>query len=112
MGRTDEEATASREYTLARLAAARGALASAASALDEALVLMVAPDDDKKGEKRSELLEAIDESIGVAASAVQAAQASWEDCDPAEGEPPYDEEDAEDDEEEDDKDERRGRRGR
>lgn len=111
MGRTDEEATASREYTLARLAAARGALASAASGLDEALVLMVTPDDDKKGEKRSELLEAVDESLGFAASAVQAAQASFGDCDPAEGEPPYDEEDEDDeDDERDEKDDRRERR--
>lgn len=108
MGRTDEEATASREYTLARLAAARGALASASSALDETLVLMVSPDDDKKGEKRSELLEAIDESIGIAASAVQEAQSSWAESDPAEGEPPYGDE--EDDEDDDDREPSRPRR--
>lgn len=111
MGQKEEEATASREYTLARLAAARGALASAASGLDEILVLMVAPDDDKKGDQRSELLEAIDESIGFAAPAVQSAQASWKDCDPEEGEPEAEiDEEEEPEEEEDDKP--RARRGR
>jgi hypothetical protein len=108
MGQKEEEASASREYTLARLAVVRGALASASSGLDEILVLFVAPDDDKKGSKRSELLEAIDESIGIAATAVQSAQTSWEDCDPGEGEP----EEEEEEEEEEAEESRPPRRGR
>jgi hypothetical protein len=105
MGRKEEEATASREYTLARLAAARGALASASTGLDEALILFVTTEDDKKGSKRAALLEAIDEAIGIAAIAIQAAQGSWEGCDPAEGEPVHDDEEEDDDEAEDEDDE-------
>lgn len=104
MGRRKEEATASREYTLARLAIARGALASSATALDEALILFVDTPDDKKGAKRAQLLEAIDEGIGVAARAVQAAQTSWDFVDPGEGEPDVEQDEEDEDEEDEDED--------
>jgi len=105
---TAEENTAARDFTMARLAACRGALAAAAACLDDALAMFCATADDSKGKIRSELLEAIDANIGDAARAVQLAQAGWVDVDPAEEEPEGDDledgtgdddEDSEDDEE-------------
>lgn len=99
MGRS-EDATAARDFVLARAAACRGELASAQGALDEFLALMNDPDEDKKGEARAALLEAIDEHVGAAASAVQLAQHAWEDVDPKEVEPEGDEEEDEDEDDE------------
>lgn len=108
MGQRDEERTLARDFTLARLAVCRGHLASSMAALDEALALFADPDEDAKGKDRKELLEGIDESLGGAATALQMAQVSWEDCDPAEGEPdPDDEDDDEDEQEDEDKDDKR-----
>ena len=96
--RAREEASAARDFTMARLAACRAYLADASKDLDEALENFVQPDSDRSGKKRAELLERIDDEIGLAAIAVQAAQGGLEDVDPAEGEP-----DLEDDEPEDDR---------
>jgi hypothetical protein len=94
---------------MARLGACRGAVAAASSALDECLGLFLMPAEDKKGEQRGELLEAIDDTLGEAARAVQAAQELFEDINPADGEPdlpegdgddPDDDDDGDDDEEE------------
>jgi hypothetical protein len=99
-----DEASASRDYTMARLAAARAYLAGAANDLDEVLDHFVTPDQDPKGKKRAEIIGRIDCGLELAARAVQAASQSWEDCDPEEGEP-QDEPDEEDEDEEDDPDE-------
>jgi len=98
---TAAENSAARDFTMARLAACRAALASAAALLDEALGLFVDTGSDRKGKERSELLEAIDANIGDAARAVQLAQSSMGDVDPEEGEP-EDDEDPEDEPEDDD----------
>lgn len=97
-----EERAAARDYVMARLAACRGALASAQVQLDDALWMFIAPDEDAKGAGRRDLLESIDAAIGEAARAVQLAQPVLEDIDPKEGEPEPDEDDEDDDEDEDD----------
>src|SRR3990172_8803176 len=104
MGKHDDgEQAAAREFLLARLAACRGALASAASSLDDALILFVDTEGDPKGKERSKLLEAVDVAIGEAARAIQLAMPAMSDIDPAEGEPdPDDEEEDDEDEDEDD----------
>jgi len=104
MGRREdeeEERTAARDFCMARLAACRGALAIATDGLDEALALFIDPEGDAKGKTRSELLEGIDDAIGLAARAVQAAQALFEEIDPKEGEPDPDEDDGDDDDDND-----------
>lgn len=105
MTKKTEERTAAREFCLARMAACRGSLASACAALDEALILFIDTDEDAKGKQRSELLEAVDASIGDAARAIQAAMPSMEDLDPKEGEPDVDDDDDDIDEEDLDDDE-------
>lgn len=97
------EASAMRDYTIARIAACRLALSTAIDGCDEAMAHFVDPTEDSRGEERTELLEAIDDAIGHAAAAVQMAQEAFVDCDPSEGEPSSDddEEDDDDDEEED-----------
>jgi hypothetical protein len=102
MTKKEAEQSAAREFLLARLAICRGALASAAASLDEALALFVDTDDDAKGKTRADLLEAVDAALGEAARAIQLGMPALADIDPEEGEP--DEED-EDDDEEDDEDE-------
>jgi len=102
MGKRDEsERTAAREFLLARLAACRGALASASSSLDEALILFVDTGEDPKGKERSKLLEAVDLAIGEAARAIQLAMPAMGDVDPSEGEPEPEDEEDEDEEDED-----------
>jgi predicted NBD/HSP70 family sugar kinase len=109
MGKRDEsERTAAREFLLARLAACRGALASASSSLDDALILFVETGEDPKGKERSKLLEAVDLAIGEAARAIQLAMPAMGDVDPGEGEPELDlddeDDDSDEDEDEDDED--------
>lgn len=104
--RDPEEASIARDFCMARLAACRSALQSATDACDEAVAMLVDPDEDPKGTKRAELLELIDEEIGSAAARVQSAQTAFEDVDPKEAEPePEDDEEDGDDEEEDEDDE-------
>lgn len=105
MGMKEEERTAARDFVMARLAAARAHIGGASDALDELLQLMVDPDEDRKGKRRAELLEAVDAVLGEAATSMQIAQAGWSDCDPAEGEPEPDDDDEEDDDEDEDDDE-------
>lgn len=93
--------TACRDATMARMAACRAALAAATGQLDEALGLFVVPEDDDKGVDRAQLLEDIDANIGMAAAAIQLAQADWAGVDPEEGEPDVDQDDDEDDDDED-----------
>lgn len=99
-----EEQTAARDFTMARLAACRGALALAGAALDECLSLFVDPAEDPKGKDRAELLEAVDGHIGEAARGIQLAQVGWDDIDPKEGEPDPEEDDDGDEDEEEDED--------
>jgi len=96
-----EEATAARDFVMARLGACRGSMAIAGDALDQTLSLFVDPDDDKKGEARVELLDTVDLALGEAARAVQAAQELLDDVDPKEGEPDLPEGDGHDEEDDD-----------
>lgn len=98
----DDERSAAREFLLARLSICRGALASASSSLDDALILFADPGEDPKGKERSKLLEAVDVAIGEAARAIQLAQPAMADIDPAEAEPEPDDEDDEDEEDDED----------
>lgn len=102
MGKRDEdERTAAREFLLARLAICHGALTSAASSVDDALILFGDPTEDAKGKERSKLLEAADVAIGEAARAIQLAMPAMADVDPGEGEPEPEEEDEDEDDDED-----------
>ena len=104
MGRDAEERTAARDFTMARLAAARASVASAVTAIDDCLAMFVDPDSDRSGKGRAEFLELIDDTLGLAVGSVQLAQQSWEDVDPEEGEPEDEDEGEEDEGEEEDED--------
>lgn len=112
MSDTAEEQTAARDFVMARLAAARGQVAFAAAAIDEALQLFVDPDADTKGKERRELIDGADAALADAARAVQIAGAELDAIDPTEGEPEEDAVDDEDDDEEEEEDEDRPRRKR
>jgi hypothetical protein len=94
--------TNARNFVMARLGAARAMLSIATDAIDEVLVVFVAPDDDPKAKQRADGLEAADDAIGEAARAVQAAQTLMEEIDPKEGEPDLPEGDGHDEDEEED----------
>ena len=91
-----DPASVARDYTMARLAAARVHVTAAAEAIDAFHFAMVDPESDPKGKDRAVYLETCDDALGAAALSVHAAQAAWEDVDPEEGEPEDDEEDDED----------------
>jgi hypothetical protein len=93
-----DEGSRARDFCMARLAACRASITQASEALDEALALFVVPPDDEDDDARPDLLEDIDDALGAAAMAVQAAQARWPDVDPDQGE---DDDEEEEDEEED-----------
>lgn len=106
MARRDEEATAARDFTMARILAARVAALGAIAALDEFAAAMVTPSADKAGKRRSKLLEDANAYAGDVASSVQLAMTSFDDVDPTEEEPePDDEEEDEEEDDEDDEDE-------
>ncbi|MBT8454159.1 MAG: hypothetical protein KJO40_19505 [Deltaproteobacteria bacterium] len=97
-----EEQAAARDFVMARLGACRGAMAAASEALDQALGLFLMPDEDTKGKERVKLIELVDDCLGEAARAVQAAGELFEELDPAEGEPDLPEGDGEDPDDDDD----------
>lgn len=120
MGRREDEkaaeASATRDFVMARLFAARGALREATDACDEVATLFLNPTADASGKDRKKLLEALDAACGAAAGSAQLAMAEFAGIDPEEEEPdPEDDDgDEEDDEDEDEDDEpaparRRGR---
>ncbi len=88
-----EEASAAREFLLARLAVARGNISAAASELDEALSHFGAPDQDTSGKLRAKLLESCDAALAEAARGVQMAMGALQDIDPTEEEPDDEDED-------------------
>lgn len=100
----DEIAVTDRDFVMARLAAGRTAAQDAVHAIDEALGLFLAPDDDKKGKERKELIATALEAVGVAARALECAEENVDEYDPEEGEPWDVEEDDEDEDDEDDDD--------
>ena len=117
MGRRDDEdeaeASAARDFVMARLLACRVSLTDALANLDHAAALFVDAADDANGKIRKKSLEDVDASCGAAAAAVQLAMAELENIDPEEGEPDAEEEDDESDEDEDEEeDERPAKRGR
>lgn len=71
---SDEADALSRDYVMARLAAARAGAQSVLDAVDETLVLFVNPDEDERGKQRKELLEAALEASGEVSRALEAAQ--------------------------------------
>ena len=99
------ERAIARDFTMARLAAARVHVTAAAEAIDAFQFAMVDPESDPKGKDRAVYLETCDDALGAAAIAVHAAQTSWDEVDPEEGEPdPDDDEEEDEDEDEDDED--------
>jgi hypothetical protein len=100
-----EEATAARDFTMARILAARAALKAALDGVDELALLFVQPAEDKSGKKRTSLLEEANAACGDAAASIQLAMTSYDDVNPAEEEPePGDDDDEEEEDEEDDDD--------
>ena len=96
----DEIDATDRDFVMARLAAGRTAAHDAVTMIDEALSIMIAPEDDAKGKKRKECITDALEALGVATRAMECAEENVDEYDPTEGEP-WDEE-VEDDEDEDD----------
>ncbi len=97
MGRQDDqgsadEATAARDYVMARMLVAQVALEDALAGLKEAARLFTCPEEDRSGAKRKEALEEVDAACGDAAAATQLAMGSLGDIDPEEGEDGDDEE--------------------
>jgi len=86
----NEDATV-RDYVMARVAAAQTLAKDAEAALHDLMGLFLSPDDDRDGEKRAELLQEALESFGGATRALEDAEKSIVDIDPAEGEPWEDE---------------------
>ena len=87
---------AKRDFVMARLAAARASAQSAISAIDDALVLFVDPDDDEGGGEREEMIGEALEAIGGATRALESAEKEFETLEDAEletGEPWDDKED-------------------
>ena len=90
----------SRDFVMARLAAARVAAQAAIENIDNILGHFVDPDDDKDGTERGELFEGALEAVGEATRGIEAAQHVWENDDiEDDGEPEIDldDEDAEED---------------
>ncbi len=76
-----------RDYTMARLAAARAAFAAGIDAIDDAIGLFVDPDDDDDGSERKEMIETALEHAGAAARALECAEEVIDHIDPEECEP-------------------------
>ena len=84
-----------RDYVMARLAAARGALAAAEEVLDGCILFFIAPDEDKNGAERKESLEELLDIAGDISRSIELAQEGMEalsKADLKEGEPEHPEE--------------------
>lgn len=117
MGRRDDEekqaeASAARDFVMARLLAAGASLKTAQAALDDAAALFLDPSGDVSGKERKKLLETLDAACGDAAASTQLAMAELPQIDPQEEDPePGDEEEEDEDEDEtDDTEDRPARR--
>jgi len=107
----EEDASAARDYVMARVLASRSTIAAVLVMVDELADLMVDPvDEDKRGAKRKSLLESVDASLTLAAGSIQQAMEAFPDIDPEEGEPEPEEDDEDEDaeEEEDEEDAEEG----
>lgn len=71
--RIEVDAT-SRDYVMARLAAARASATALIESVDECLNLFVDPDEDDKGKERKELVDAALESAGCTTRALESAE--------------------------------------
>lgn len=94
----EEEDATSRDFVMARLAAARHSALATIEAIDEAMGLFVNPEDDGDGSERTELVQTALEAAGCTSRALESAEERIEDIDPEECEPW----DADDDDDEDD----------
>lgn len=84
-----------RDYIMARLAAARGAITAAEEVLDGCILIFMAPDEDKSGSERREALDELLDYAGDISRSVELAQEGMEDISKAElkeGEPEHPEE--------------------
>ncbi len=84
-----------RDYIMARLAAARGALTATQEVLDGCILLFIAPDEDKSGADRKEALEELLDMAGDISRSIEMAQEGMEGISKAElreGEPEHPEE--------------------
>lgn len=80
-----------RDFVMARLAAARLSLQGAIEAIDDTLALYVEPEDDEDGEGRKESLSVALELAGAGSRALESAEQHQERVDPLEIEPWEDE---------------------
>jgi hypothetical protein len=94
--------TTSRDFVMARLAAAHASAQAAIDAIEDALVMFVNVDDDASGKKRRDLIGAALEAIGAGTRALECAEENYEHVDAKEGEPweadQYEDDDDDDDE--------------
>ena len=100
-----------RDFTLARLAIARGSLQAAIEAIDDCVGAFANPESDKRGKDRRELIGDALECTGTANRALEAAEqeikdsfeaATWQEREPWEDDDEDDEDDEDDDEDDDD----------
>jgi hypothetical protein len=76
-----------RDYVMARIAAAQALSQDAADALRELMGLFLAPEDDRGGTRRAELLQEALESFGGATRALESAEHDIGEVDMTEAEP-------------------------
>lgn len=86
---TPEEATAAREFVLARLAVARAYASALGAGVDTCVVLFVDGGEDPTGAERVQTLDHLVELSGLFARAIEAAQDLIDDVDFTEGEPDF-----------------------
>ena len=86
-GAQELDQSASRDFVMARLYAARVCAQGAVEAIDEAIAYFVDPDEDDEGEERTELIESALENAGMATRALESASEAMEAVDPEECEP-------------------------
>ena len=95
---TEEDRTAARDFTLARLAIARGYAGAICTGLDHIILTFAHGEHDPKGADRIAALDEMSEMSGLLSRALEAAQDLIEDVDFTEGEPDIPEGDGYDEE--------------
>jgi len=92
MMREEEQALATRDYVMARAAAAIAALDGAKQNVLDAVTLFITPSDDRKGRERKECLDSAIESASIATRALEDAMDKFDDAN-LEAVEPWEEED-------------------
>lgn len=83
----EEDEITTRDFAMARLAAARASAQAAIDAIDDAVTAFVEPEEDEKGTERTELVDAALECLGRATRALESCaeilpQVDMTECEP------------------------------